>query len=126
MARVIGIPAEVAAGEKRVAAVPETVERLIKLGFSVMVQSGAGAGANCDDESYRAAGATIADTAAGLWSGSDVVFKVRPPTLDEVALMKPGGTLLSFIWPAQNPELMKALAAKQATVLAIDSLPRQL
>jgi NAD(P) transhydrogenase subunit alpha len=126
MPMVIGIPAEVAAGEKRVATVPEVVEKLTKLGFSVMVQSGAGAAANCDDDAYRAAGATIADSAAALWGGSDMVFKVRPPTLDEVALMRPGGMLLSFIWPAQNPELMRALAARKATVLAIDSLPRQL
>jgi len=126
MALVIGVPAEVTAGEKRVATVPEVVEKLLKLGFAVKVQSGAGAAAHCDDDSYRAAGATVVDTAAALWSGSDVVFKVRPPTLEEVGLMKTGGTLVSFIWPAQNPELMKALAAKQATVLAIDSLPRQL
>jgi H+-translocating NAD(P) transhydrogenase subunit alpha len=126
MALVIGIPAEVGADEKRVATVPEVVEKLIKLGFAVKVQSGAGAAANCDDASYVAAGATIVDSAAALWSGSDFVFKVRPPSLDEVGLMKEGSALLSFIWPAQNPELMKALAAKKATVLAIDSLPRQL
>jgi NAD(P) transhydrogenase subunit alpha len=90
----------------------------------VLVQSGAGDAANCDDASYRAAGASIADSAAALWSGSDVVFKVRPPSLDEVGLMKPGSTLVAFVWPAQNPELMKALAAKQLTVLAMDSVPR--
>uniref|UniRef100_A0A832I5P5 NAD(P) transhydrogenase subunit alpha n=1 Tax=Eiseniibacteriota bacterium TaxID=2212470 RepID=A0A832I5P5_UNCEI len=126
MALVIGIPAEVAPDEKRVATVPEVVEKLIKLGFSVMVQSGAGAAANFDDAAYRAAGAGIAESAAALWSGADLVLKVRPPTLDEVALMKPGGMLLSFVWPAQNPELMQALAARNATVLAMDSLPRQL
>ncbi len=126
MALVIGIPTETGPEEKRVATVPEVVEKLVKLGFSVLVQSGAGNGANCDDASYKAAGAGIADSAAALWAGSDFVFKVRPPSLDEVALMKTGGMLLSFIWPAQNPELMKALAAKKATVLAIDSLPRQL
>src|SRR5262245_33555816 len=69
MALVIGVPMEVAADEKRVATVPEVVEKLIKLGFSVMVQIGAGAAANCDDASYRAAGATIADSAPALWSG---------------------------------------------------------
>ncbi len=126
MALVIGIPAEVATDEKRVATVPEVVEKLVKLGFGVMVQSGAGVAANCDDASYRAAGATIADTAAALWSGSDIVFKLRPPTPGEVGLMRTGGMLVSFVWPAQNPDLMKALAAKQATVLAMDSLPRQL
>ena len=126
MALVIGIPTEGAALEKRVATVPEVVEKLVKLGFSVMVQSGAGDAANCDDASYRAAGATIADSAAALWSGSDIVFKVRPPSMEEVGLMREGGTLISFIWPAQNPDLMQALAAKKTTVLAIDSLPRQL
>jgi NAD(P) transhydrogenase subunit alpha len=126
MGLVIGIPAEIAAGEKRVATVPEVVEKLRKLGFSVLVQSGAGAGANCDDEAYRAAGAAIADSAAALWDGSDVVFKVRPPSLEEAALLKPGATLVSFVWPAQNPDLMQALAARRATVLAMDSLPRQL
>ncbi|MDR0242671.1 MAG: Re/Si-specific NAD(P)(+) transhydrogenase subunit alpha [Burkholderia sp.] len=122
----IGIPLEIATGERRVATVPEVVEKLIKLGFSVAVQSGAGAGANFDDDTYRAAGATVATTAAELWSGSDIVFKVRPPTRDEVALMREGGTLIGFVWPAQNPELMEQLAARRATVLAIDSLPRTL
>ncbi|WP_126282379.1 Re/Si-specific NAD(P)(+) transhydrogenase subunit alpha [Burkholderia stagnalis] len=122
----IGIPLETTTGERRVATVPEVVEKLIKLGFSVAVQSGAGAGANFDDDAYRAAGATVAATAAELWSGSDIVFKVRPPSSDEVALMRDGGTLIGFVWPAQNPELMAQLAAKRATVLAIDSLPRTL
>ena len=124
MSLVIGVPAETAADEKRGATVPEVVEKLIQMGFSVMVQSVAGKAANCDDAAYRAAGAGITDSAAALWSGSDVVFKVRPPSLDEVGLMKPGGTLVSFIWPAQNPELMKALAARHTTVLAMDSVPR--
>ena len=122
----IGIPREVFAGEKRVATVPDVVEKLIKLGFKVAVETGAGDLANFSDDDYRAAGAEILDTAAKLWAGSDIVFKVRGPDADEVALMREGGTLVSFIWPAQNPELMQQLAAKKATVLAIDSLPRQL
>jgi len=126
MSQIIGVPKETADGEKRVATVPEAVEKLIKLGFKVMVQSGAGEAANCSDETYRAAGAEIADTAAKLWSGSDIVFKVGVPTTEEVGLLREGGTLIGFIWPAQNPELMQQLAAKKATVLAIDSLPRVL
>ncbi|KAB0633120.1 NAD(P) transhydrogenase subunit alpha [Burkholderia stagnalis] len=122
----IGIPLETTTGERRVATVPEVVEKLIKLGFSVAVQSGAGAGANFDDDAYRAAGATVVATAAELWSGSDIVFKVRPPSSEEVALLRDGGTLIGFVWPAQNPELMQQLAARRATVLAIDSLPRTL
>ncbi len=124
MALVIGIPTEVAADEKRVATVPEVVEKLIKLGFSVVVQSGAGAAANFDDAAYRAAGAGAADGAAALWAKSDVVFKVRAPSPDEVGLMREGTTVVSFIWPAQNADLMQRLAARKATVLAMDSVPR--
>ncbi len=126
MALRIGVPKETAAGEKRVATVPDVVDKLIKLGFAVSVQSGAGDAANFADDTYRAAGADVAGSAADLWAKSDIVFKVRPPSADEVALMREGGTLIGFIWPAQNPELMQQLAAKKATVLAIDALPRQL
>ena len=122
----IGVPIETAHEEKRVATVPEVVEKLVKLGFSVAVQSGAGNAANFSDDAYRAAGAEIVPTAAELWGQADIDFKVRPPSSDEVALMRSGATLIGFVWPAQNPELMQQLAAKQATVLAIDSLPRQL
>ena len=122
----IGVPREVFAGEKRVATVPDVVEKLIKLGFKVAIESGAGEGAKFSDDAYRAAGAQIVENAATLWSASDIVFKVRGPNSDEVGLLPEGGTLLSFIWPAQNPELLQQLAAKKATVLAIDSLPRTL
>jgi H+-translocating NAD(P) transhydrogenase subunit alpha len=126
MALLIGVPKETADGEKRVATVPEVVEKLVKLGFSVAVESGAGDAANFADDTYRAAGAEVLPSAADLWAKADMVFKVRPPSPDEVALMREGTLLLGFIWPAQNPELMQQLAAKKATVLAIDSLPRQL
>jgi NAD(P) transhydrogenase subunit alpha len=122
----IGVPKETAAGEKRVATVPEVVEKLVKLGFSVAVESGAGDAANCSDDSYRAAGAQIIDGAAKLFAASDMVFKIGVPTPEEVGLMHAGQTLITFIWPAQNPELMKQLADRKVTVLAIDSLPRTL
>ena len=126
MSLTIGVPRETFAGEKRVAAVPEVVEKLIKLGFGVRIERGAGDHANFGDEAYAAAGAQIAASAAELYAGSDMIFKVRGPTPDEIALMKPGTTLISFVWPAQNPELMQQLADARLTVLAIDSLPRQL
>lgn len=122
----IGVPKETFPLEKRVATVPDVVEKLIKLGFTVAVESGAGDAANFSDDAYRAAGAQIVDNAAALWAAADIVFKVRPPSSEEVALMREGTTLVDFIWPAQNPELMQQLAAKQATVLAIDCLPRTL
>ena len=126
MPQVIGIPKETRAGEKRVATVPEVVEKLIKLGFKVAVESGAGDAANFSDDVYRAAGAEVIAGAAQLWAASDIVFKVGVPTAEEVALMHEGQTLTTFIWPAQNPELMQQLAARKVTVLAIDSLPRTL
>jgi len=124
MSQSIGIPKEVFPGEKRVATVPDVVRKLIKLGFAVAVQTGAGAAASIDDDAYRAAGASIVPDAASLWSGADIVFKVRAPSRDEVNLLREGGTLVSFIWPAQNPDLLQLLAAKKATVLAMDSVPR--
>ncbi|MDB5808106.1 MAG: Re/Si-specific transhydrogenase subunit alpha [Betaproteobacteria bacterium] len=126
MPQVIGVPKETAAGEKRVATVPEVVEKLIKLGFKVAVETGAGDAANFSDDAYRSAGAEIAADAAKLWASADIVFKVRGPSPDEVKLLREGGTLIAFIWPAQNPDLMQQLAARKATVLAIDALPRVL
>ena len=122
----IGVPRETFPGEKRVATVPEVVAKLVKLGFSVAVESGAGDAASFSDDAYRAEGATIAANAAELWATSDIVFKVRPPSTEEVALVRPGMTLIGFIWPAQNPDLMAQLAAAKATVLALDALPRTL
>jgi NAD(P) transhydrogenase subunit alpha len=124
--QVIGVPAETAPGEKRVATVPEVVEKLVKLGFKVVVQAGAGDASNFSDDAYRAAGAEIAADAAALWAAADIVFKVNAPSAAEIALMREGLTIISFIWPAQNPELMQTLASKKVTVLAIDSLPRTL
>jgi NAD(P) transhydrogenase subunit alpha len=101
MPQVIGIPTETFPEEKRVATVPEVVAKLIKLGFKVSVQSGAGDTASIGDDAYRAAGADIVDSAA-IWSSSDIVFKVRAPSPAEVGLMRSDQTLASFVWPAQT------------------------
>src|SRR5580765_5543846 len=124
MPQVIGVPREVFPGEKRVATVPDVVPKLAKLGFGVIVQSGAGDAANFSDDTYQAAGAQIAPDANALWSSADIVFKVRAPSVQEVGLMREGQALISFIWPAQNPELLQQLAARKVTVLAMDSVPR--
>ena len=126
MPLMIGVPREIFPGEKRVATVPEVVEKLIKLGFTIAVESGAGDPANFSDDTYHAAGAEVIAGAANLWNAADIVFKVRGPSAEEVALMHEGQTLVSFIWPAQNPELMQQLAERKVTVLAIDALPRKL
>jgi NAD(P) transhydrogenase subunit alpha len=123
-AQVIGVPKEAFPGEKRVATVPEVIPKLAKLGFSVMVQSGAGDAASLSDQAYAAAGASVVPDAASIWSKADIVFKVRAPNAEEVAAMREGQILVSFIWPAQNPDLMKSLAARKVTVLAMDSVPR--
>jgi len=123
MPQLIGVPRETFAGEKRVATVPEVVEKLIKLGFRVAVETGAGDAANFTDEAYRAAGAEVVQE---VWTKSEIVLKVRAPSSAEVQRLREGATLIGFIWPAQNPELMQQLAARRLTVLAIDSLPRQL
>ncbi len=126
MPQTIGIPKEKLDGEKRVATSPDVVQKLIKLGFAVVVESGAGDAASFYDDAFAAAGAKIAANAKDLWSSADIVFKVNPPTDDEIALMREGQTLIDFIWPAQNPETMKKLAAKKTTVLAMDCVPRLL
>ena len=126
----IGIPKEVHEGERRVATTPDAAEKIIKLGFEIAVESGAGEAANISDDAYRQAGVTIIESAQALWQQSDIIMKVRAPefhpalNVDEVELMHAGQHLISFIWPAQNPELMQRLADKQVTVLAMDSVPR--
>jgi NAD(P) transhydrogenase subunit alpha len=120
----IGIPKEIAAGERRVAATPKTVEKLIKLGFAVQIESGAGEAAFLADADYVAAGANLVDSAESLWSNSELVLKIRPPSTEEVASMPEGLQLICLFFPAQNAELIALLAAKKCTVIALDQIPR--
>ncbi len=125
----IGIPKELRPGERRVAATPDTIKRLTKLGFDVTVETEAGVGASFDDAAYVAAGASIAPDWRSLWSAADIVLKVQPPESlpdgsHEADRLREGGTLVSFIWPAKNKELLDRLAARKATVLAMDQVPR--
>lgn len=98
----IGVPKERVANEARVAATPKTVEQLLTLGFSVVVESGAGTLASFEDAAFVAAGATLTTTSE-VWQ-SDIILKVNAPTEDEIALLQSGTTLISFIWPAQNAD----------------------
>ncbi|EIQ9775424.1 Re/Si-specific NAD(P)(+) transhydrogenase subunit alpha, partial [Salmonella enterica subsp. enterica serovar Infantis] len=118
----IGIPKERLPNETRVAATPKTVEQLLKLGFSVAIESGAGQLASFDDKAFAQAGADIVDGNA-IWQ-SEIILKVNAPEEEEIALLNPGTTLVSFIWPAQNPGLMEKLAERKVTVMAMDSVPR--
>lgn len=118
----IGIPKESLHGETRVAATPDTVGKLLKLGFEVAVQSGAGALASFDDDAYVKAGAKIVKEKEVY--AADILFKLNAPTDAEIELMHEGQTLVSFIRPAQNEELVNKLNAKKVTVLAMDMVPR--
>ncbi len=126
----IGIPKEIQTDERRVAASPQTVIKLIKLGFEVAVESNAGIGSDYTNGAYREAGAKIIDDAKELWSSSDLILKVRPPEenpalgVHEADLMRDGGTLVGFMWASQNKELLNRLAKKKATVFSMDSVPR--
>jgi NAD(P) transhydrogenase subunit alpha len=120
----IGVPREIYAGEKRVATTPDVATQLIKLGFDVAVESKAGAAANFSDSAYQAAGCSIAATAEDIWANSDIILKVRGPESEEAAKLKSGQTLISFLWPAQNPELLQQLTERGVTAMAMDSVPR--
>ena len=120
----IGAPKETAAGEARVALTPESAGRLQKLGYDCLVESGAGAAASITDDAYKEAGVEVIGSAAELWKSADVIVKVREPSADEVDTAPDGKTLISFIWPAANEELLAKMKAKNMTVLAMDMVPR--
>ena len=111
----IGVPKEIHENECRVAMTPDTAARLQKLGYECAIEAGAGAKANFTDDSYREAGVTVVADTKQLWAESDIVLKVRQPehnysiAVDETQLLSEGSTLISFIWPAQNEDLMDKL-----------------
>ncbi len=120
----IGAPAEIFEGEARVAMTPDSASQLQKLGHTCVIEAGAGLRAGFSDAAYQAAGVEVVKTAAALFKAADVVVKVRGPEDKEVKLLREGQTLISFFWPAQNEALLKAVAAKGATVIAMDMVPR--
>jgi|UPI0002F13DEA NAD(P) transhydrogenase subunit alpha len=128
MPMMIAVPRERFPGERRVALTPEVVGHLLKLGFEVSVEAGAGELAAFSDDAYRAAGARIVENAPSLYADAHIVVKVRAPSIapvgDEVELLREGSTLISFIWPAQNEALLTRLSARNVTVLAMDCVPR--
>ncbi|WP_048766713.1 Re/Si-specific NAD(P)(+) transhydrogenase subunit alpha [Oligella urethralis] len=118
----IGIPKEQFAGETRVAATPTTVTQLIKLGYDVAVESGAGQLAKFDDAAYTEAGASVVSRDDVF--KSDIVYKINAPSDAEIDAMDEGTILVSFVQPAQNPELVEKLRAKKITAMAVDMVPR--
>lgn len=126
----IGIPREIVPDERRVAGTPRTVKRLIEAGLEVWVEPGAGAEAEHSDAAYAEVGAELVSDVERLWGESDIVLKVRPPTMHEAAgrheaeMLREGATLIGFLWPAENEELLERLAERNITAIAMDQVPR--
>ena len=120
----IGVPLETLQGEHRVALVPDGAAKLAGLGFEVRVQSDAGAGASFCDEDYRDAGAAVEADRKSVLGAADVLLAVQPPTIDDVALLKPGAVTISFLQPATHAAVVEALAARRVTAFSLELLPR--
>ena len=120
----IGALKEIFEGENRVAMTPDSALQLVKLGHSCCIESGAGAKAGFADALYAAAGVEVLKNAAAVIKAADVLVKVRGPEEKEAKLLREGQTLISFFWPAQNEALLKLVAERGATVVAMDMVPR--
>jgi NAD(P) transhydrogenase subunit alpha len=120
----VGIPKELNPDESRVAATPKTVKRLMKQGFDVYIEKGAGLKSNFSDQEFEESGAHIVNTAKEIYADSDIVLKVLEPTSAEVSQMKEGLVLLSYLWPARNQDLMQKLADQKVNAVAMDAIPR--
>src|SRR5881296_3213964 len=120
----VGVPKETAINERRVALVPETVGRLVQAGLEVLVERGAGEGAFCADELYRAAGATLVPEAGRVLAEADVVVKVQRPPGEEAALLRAGAVVISFLQAARFPELVRQLAGRRVTTFSMERVPR--
>jgi NAD(P) transhydrogenase subunit alpha len=124
MTMIVGIPKELLPDELRVAATPTTVKRLLKQGFDVCIETNAGERSGFSDKSFQEAGARMVSSAKELYQLTDIVLKVQAPTSGEVDLIKGGTVTLSYLWPAQNPELLKKLADRKINAIAMDAIPR--
>ncbi len=120
----IGIPKEVSNSEWRVAISPKNTERLLKKGYEVLLESGAGNKAKFSDDDYKSFGAEICTSVNDLYNNVDIVFKVQAPTDEEIALMKPNTLLMSYLFPARNLELLQKLADARINAIAMDAIPR--
>jgi H+-translocating NAD(P) transhydrogenase subunit alpha len=117
----VGVPKETAAGERRVALVPDAAGRLVDAGFEVLVQTGAGAGAYFDDQAYEAGGARVVDN---VYGDADVVAKVQKPSPEDVGALREGTVLIGFLQPLTDPETTRRLAERGVTAFAMESIPR--
>ena len=120
----IGVPKETAPGERRVALVPDSVARLVKLGQEVVLERTAGAGAFHADRDYETAGATLVEDASSVLGFSDIILKVQKPSLEEADAIREGATLVSFLAPSASADLLARLAARRVTALSMELVPR--
>lgn len=121
---IVGTIRETKAGENRVALSPDAVKNFIKKGFSCIIESGCGEQANFSDEAYKLAGASVLNTSSEVCQSVDVLLKVNAPNDAEIALLKEGSSLVSFIYHLNNSELVSKLNAKKVTVFSMDAIPR--
>jgi NAD(P) transhydrogenase subunit alpha len=121
---IVGAPSEVFDGERRVALTPVSATALAKLGYSSVVQSGAGVAAGFTDEAYRSAGVEVLPDAAAVWDRADILVKVRAPEASEIERAREGQIVIGFLWPAQSPELLESLKARGVTAISMDMVPR--
>lgn len=125
----IAIPREIVDGERRVAAVPETVKKLVKAGFEVGMEAGAGVAACMPDQEFLAAGAILAEDAGALLGGADLVLKVQHPVnhpsgRNEAEMLKRGAVLITTLYPTRNTDAVRRLASQGITAFATDAIPR--
>ena len=120
----VAIPKETATGEHRVGATPKTVKRLLKQGFEVLVESGAGSEANYSNDEYEQAGASILPSSKEVFNQGDIILKVQPISEIELGMMHEGQVMLSYLYPATNQELLEKIAAKGVNAIAMDAIPR--
>ena len=120
----ISVPTETAPREQRVALPPDSAGRLVKSGLEVVAQRGAGVRAGFRDDAYTAAGVKLATEARETVAGAQVIVKVQPPSIDEIAQLPEGSTLVSLLRPGQHQETAAALARRKVNALALELVPR--
>ena len=120
----VAVPREIAPGERRVALIPDMVAKLVKSGFEVIVQSGAGAGSSFSDEAYQSAGARIVPDASSAYGEADITLKVHRPSVDEVDLLREGSCLISLLQPSASLDIIPGLQSRRITAFSMDLVPR--
>ncbi len=120
----IAVAKEIEVGERRVALIPDTVSRLVKKGFEIAVEAGAGEGSFFDDRAYEEAGATVVSDTAALWQNADVLVKVAPPKEDEIQQLRQDELLVSLLDPLGNPQRVQQLADRRVSAFGMELIPR--